>query len=114
MKKRLKWYRRVVITLVATCVSATIVFQYIAQPVTMWAIGRDWSFGGVLPQACAFVIEVGAQIVLYFSLPMIICIALYHRLTFAAYKSGKTYCGRCDSILANLDEPRCPTCGEVI
>ena len=114
MKKPLKWYWRVVITLLATCVSATLVFAYMGGPVSMWAMGRDWSFGGLLPQGCAFVIEVGAQIVLYSSVPIAICIGVYHCLTFGGYKSGKTYCGGCDGILENLDEPRCPTCGEAI
>lgn len=114
MKAPLKWYWRVGITLFVTCVSATLVFVYLADPVMMWAIRCDWSFGGLLPRGWAFVIEIAAQIVLYSSIPMAICIGLYHRLTFGGYKSGKTYCGACDSILENLEEPRCPTCGEAI
>ena len=114
MKPRLKWYWRVGITLLATCVSATMVFAYLGGPVSMWAMRCDWSLGGVLPRGCAFVIEIGAQIVLYSAVPMAICIGLYHRLTFGSYKSGKTYCGACDSVLEYLDAPRCPTCGEAI
>ncbi len=70
--------------------------------------------GGILPRRCAFVIEVGVQILLFSCIPLIACIATYHLLTFRKYRLGTCYCGYCHHVLKDLIEPICPHCGQAI
>lgn len=110
----IKWYWRILITVLTGCLLATVTLYCIMPPITWWAVNRDWSLGGILPRGCAFVIEVGVQILLFSGIPLITCIITYHLLTFRKYRAGTSYCGQCDHALKDLIEPICPHCGQAI
>ncbi len=114
MTTTMKWHWRILITILTGCVLGTVSLYRIMPPITWWAINRDWSLGGILPRGCAFVIEVGVQILLFSCIPLIACIITYHLLTFTKHRLGTCYCAYCDHVLKDLVEPICPHCGQAI
>jgi hypothetical protein len=47
-----------------------------------------------------------------FGIVLPVCFAAPSALGLGERKRRATYCGRCDQVLANLAEPRCPRCRE--
>lgn len=77
-------------------------------------ITGTYSFSGAPPRWLTWAAN-GVSLVIMDLPPLLVTLAVNHRLTFARVPSnGHTRCGHCGYILKGLVEPRCPECGRTI